>query len=35
VPADRTAGTLRVVATFESGPLAGPLRAERELEVKP
>jgi hypothetical protein len=35
VPLDQPAGKLKVVVEFDSGPLAGALRAESELALAP
>jgi hypothetical protein len=33
VPQSQTPGTLKITAEFDSGPLAGLIRAERAVEV--
>jgi hypothetical protein len=35
VPQSQPSGTLTIIAEFDSGPLAGVIRASRNVEVNP
>jgi hypothetical protein len=35
VPQSQPSGTLKITTEFDSGPLAGVIRAERRVEVGP